>query len=101
MDTNNTPQPLGLGLSAELGVGVALPDESAQITRRGAFSCQACIPKHWTDEQAKSFTDRENLCGTTSGWFVRKQGDPALGGCDERVPCEQRGPNFVHVMFDA
>lgn len=75
-------------------------DEGAQITRRGALSCQACIPKHWTDAQAKAFADRENLCGTERGWFLRKQGDPALSGCDERVQCVER-TDFVHVMFDA
>ncbi len=75
-------------------------DEGATITRRGAFSCQACVPKHWTDEQAKDFADRENLCGTTKGLLMRKQGDPTLSGCDERVQCVERA-DFVHVMFDA
>lgn len=75
-------------------------NEGAEITLRGALCCQACIPKHWTDAQAKAFADTENLCGTENGWFLRKQGDPALAGCDERVPCLDR-QGFVHVMFDA
>jgi hypothetical protein len=75
-------------------------DEGAAITRRSMLSCQACIPKHWTDAMAKDFADRENLCGTENGWLLRKQGDPALSGCDERVQCQER-PGFVHVMFDA
>lgn len=102
MSERDTPG--ALGSNGELGGAGAEATwsyEGAQITRRGAFSCQACIPAQWTDEQAKAFADRENLCGTTNGWFLRKQGDPALSGCDERVPCESRGPGFVHVMFDA
>ncbi len=103
-EDNQSGQPLGLPLTDQLGDAVASAtwdDEGAQITQRGAFSCQVCIPAQWTDEQAKQFADRENLCGTANGWFVRKQGDPALAGRDERVPCEARGPEFVHVMLDA
>jgi hypothetical protein len=61
---------------------------------------QVCVPKDWTDEQVKEFADRENLCGTEHGWHIRKQGDEALSGCDERVPCAQE-PDNVHIMLDA
>lgn len=72
----------------------------AQVTRRGAFSMQVCVPCDWSDEQVKGFADRENLCGTGNGWFVRKAGDKALNGAPERNPCDTRA-NFVHVMLDA
>ncbi len=75
-------------------------DEGAQITQRGALTCQACIPRGWLDEQAKAFVDKENLCGTTHGWQLRKEGSPYLAGAPERQPCSTL-PDFVHVMFDA
>lgn len=73
---------------------------SAQVTRRGAMSMQICVPADWTDEQAKSLADRENLCGTSGGWFIRKAGDRALQGDPERQPCAQMG-GHVHIMLDA
>lgn len=73
---------------------------TAEVTRRGALDMQVCVPADWTDEQVKSFADRANLCGTEHGWAIRKQGDPALAGCDERVKCHDR-ENHVHIMLDA
>lgn len=73
---------------------------TAEITKRGALDCQVCVPADWTDEQVKSFADRHNLCGTEYGWHIRRQGDEALKGCDERVQCESR-PGHVHIMLDA
>jgi len=72
----------------------------AEVTRRGAFSMQVCVPADFTDEQVKEFADRENLCGTENGWFVRKAGDKALNGDPERQPCESRA-GHVHIMLDA
>ena len=51
-------------------------------------------------EQAQEFAEQENPCGTTHGWHIRKQGDPALAGCDERVACHER-EGHVHLMLDA
>lgn len=73
---------------------------AAMVTRRGALDMQVCVPKDWTDEQVKEFADRENLCGTEHGWHIRKQGDEALAGCDERVQCAD-DPDNVHIMLDA
>ena len=39
----------------------------AEVTRRGAFSMQVCVPDKWTDEQVKEFANRENMCGTENG----------------------------------
>jgi len=72
----------------------------AQVTRRGAFSCQVCVPQEWDDAQVKSFADRETLCGTEHGWSIRKEGDKALRGDLERNPCTD-DPTFVHIMLDA
>ena len=58
-----------------------------QVLKRGALDMQVCVPADWTDEQVKEFADRENLCGTENGWFIRKAGDKALAGAPERVPC--------------
>lgn len=73
---------------------------TAEVTRRGALSMQVCVPTDWTDDQVKEFANRENLCGTTGGWFVRKDGDKALNGDPERMPCEGRA-GHVHIMLDA
>lgn len=72
----------------------------AQVTKRGALDMQVCVPKGWTDEQVKDYADNANLCGTQSGWHIRRAGDIALSGCAERVQC-QDDPNFVHIMLDA
>lgn len=77
-----------------------MKDEKPQVTRTGALDMQVCVPEDWTNEQIKAFANRENLCGTTNGWQIRKQGDESLAGCDERVPCEGR-KGFIHVMLDA
>lgn len=71
-----------------------------EITKRGVLDMQVCVPADWTDEQVKEFADHENLCGTDHGWQIRRQGDPALIGCDERVKCQGRD-GFVHIMLDA
>lgn len=73
---------------------------TAEVTRRGALSCQVCVPADWTDEQVKEFADKENLCGTENGWFIRRAGDKALNGDPERQPCEKL-PQNVHIMLDA
>ena len=72
----------------------------AMVTRRGFLDMQVCVPKDWTDEQVKDFADRENVCGTTHGWQIRRQGHEYLGGCDERVQCVECAGN-VHIMLDA
>lgn len=71
-----------------------------QVVRVGGFSIQVCVPATWTDDQVKDFADRENLCGTTNGWQIRREGDEALAGAAERVPCQLRA-DCVHVMLDA
>ena len=73
---------------------------SAVVTKTGALDMQVCIPKDWTDEQATSFANAENLCGTELGWTIRKQGDKYLAGADERVKCADRD-DHVHIMLDA
>ena len=72
----------------------------AVVTKRGALDMQVCVPKEWTDEQVKEFADRESLCGTEHGWHIRRLGDPALAGAQERSPCESAHVN-VHIMLDA
>jgi hypothetical protein len=71
-----------------------------QVTRRGALDMQVCVPKDWSDERVKEFADRENPCGTQLGWTIRKQGDEALAGANERVACNGCD-DFVHVILDA
>jgi hypothetical protein len=75
-------------------------DDGAEVTRHGVLDMQVCVPADWDDHAVKRFADRENLCGTSNGWFVRKEGDNALAGSPERVPCDSR-PGFVHIMLDA
>jgi len=73
---------------------------TAEVTRSSFLSMQVCIPTDWSDDQVREFAERENPCGTTNGWQIRRDGDEALAGCAERVTCEQRG-GHVHVMLDA
>lgn len=70
-----------------------------EITKSGLLSMQVCVPAEYTDEQAEAFANTENPAGTRSGWVMRHTGDPALAGCAERVPCEQR-EGCVHIMLD-
>jgi hypothetical protein len=73
---------------------------SATVTKRGALDMQVCVPADWTGEQVKEFADRENECGTENGWHIRREGDPALAGCAERVPCAANA-GYVHIVLDA
>lgn len=74
--------------------------ELPQVTKVGVFDMQVCVPENWKDEQVKNFADKENVCGTENGWSIRKQGDEALAGDDERVSCDER-TGYVHIMLDA
>lgn len=62
---------------------------------------QVCVTADWTDEQVKAFADSKYPCGTTHGWHIRREGDPALGGDAERVPCATNVESHVHIMLDA
>jgi hypothetical protein len=64
------------------------------------FDMQVCVPKEWTDEQVVEYANSHNPCGTEDGWAIRRQGDMALAGADERVTCEDR-EGCVHIMLDA
>jgi len=72
----------------------------ATVTRRGVLDMQVCVPKTWTDKQVKEFADTQNLCGTTLGWSIRREGDSLLRGAKERVQCSD-DKNNVHIMLDA
>lgn len=70
-----------------------------EVTRSGLLSMQVCVPSSFTDEQVEDFANSANPAGTQHGWQMRRNGDEALAGCDERVPCQQRA-GCVHVMLD-
>jgi len=71
-----------------------------EVTRMGALDMQVCVPRDWDDERVRTFAESKYPCGTTNGWQIRKQGDEALKGKDERVQCSQKS-GCVHVMLDA
>lgn len=73
---------------------------TAQVTKMSMFAMQVCVPEDWTDAQAADFAEDEYPCGTAHGWQMRKQGDEALAGADERVQCRERS-GHVHIMLDA
>ena len=75
-------------------------DMTAEVTRYGALDMQVCVPTEWTDGQVRGFAAQEYACGTTNGWHIRRQGDEALDGDAERVPCQDRA-GHVHIMLDA
>lgn len=74
---------------------------SATVTQRGALDMQVCVPKEWTDDEVIHFANTANPCGTSQGWVIRREGDPALHGDPERIPCaEIDRPDNVHIMLD-
>lgn len=70
-----------------------------EVTRRGLLGMQVCVPESFTDEQAEEFANNDTPTGIESRWTIRREGDPALCGCAERVPCEDRA-GCVHIMMD-
>ena len=70
-----------------------------QVTRRAICSMQVCVPADYTDEQARRFANGANPTGLGHGWEIRREGDEALAGHPERVPCEERA-GCVHLMLD-
>lgn len=69
------------------------------VTKTGIFDMQVCVPDTYTDDQITAFANETNPAGTMHGWFIRKQGDEALAGADEKVKCAER-LGCVHVMLD-
>jgi len=72
---------------------------TAEVTQESVLSMQVCIPKDWTDKQVLQFAEDENPARTTSGWFIRRQGDKYLYGADERRQCAEKEEN-VHIVLD-
>ncbi len=72
----------------------------AEITHYGIFDMQLCVPMGWADEQVLNFAAEKNPSGTETGWQIRREGDPALDGDPERIPCDDRS-GFIHLMVDA
>lgn len=68
------------------------------VTRMALASMQVCVPAAWTDEEVVAFANLKPT-GLDHGWVIRRQGDPALSGADERVQCEAR-PACVHIVLD-
>lgn len=72
---------------------------SAEVTRAGALDMQVCVPGDWTDVQVVGFAEKDNPCGTTHGWCIRKEGEELLQNQPERNPCAQC-EGYVHIMLD-
>lgn len=70
-----------------------------QLLRSGAFDCQLCVPADWDDARVVQFAEIAYPAGTELGWHIRREGDKALCGARERVPCDSRA-GFVHIMLD-
>lgn len=75
-------------------------DVRARVTRRGTPDMQVCVPADWDDAKIKKFADSNNICGTSGGWHIRREGNPALGGDPERTLCHSYS-GFVHIMLDS
>lgn len=69
------------------------------VTHAGLLSMQVCVPKETTDEEVEEFANTANPSGLENGWKIRRQGDAALAGADERVPCCDDASR-VHIMLD-
>lgn len=74
--------------------------DGPQVTHMGFLDMQVCVPTDWDDDQVRRFAEQEYPCGTTNGWQIRRTGDEALLGQNERVTCEGR-EGYVHIMLDA
>ena len=70
------------------------------VLKTGALDMQVCVPKVFTDEEIVGFANRENFCGTSGGWHIRREGDEAPRGDPERVQCSEF-ESMCHVMLDA
>lgn len=74
--------------------------QGPEVTRMGTLDMQVCVPRDYADEEVKDFANNTNACGTEHGWHIRKEGDSALAGDPERIPCAER-VGYVHIMLDA
>lgn len=95
--------------------GPRVPDEyadlpplepEAEVTFMTPLGMQVCVPDNWTDKQVVEFAGLSEICGTSGGWGIRKEGNALLAGDPERAPCKSHkgGPGregFVHIMIDA
>lgn len=69
-----------------------------EVTREGCLDVQVCVPETWTDQEVKTFADAKYPCGTSLGWFVRKD-LKLLNGDPERNPCSDK-KGYIHIMMD-
>lgn len=67
--------------------------KEAEVAKRGFLDMQVCVPGSWDDIQVIRFAEEKNPCGTTNGWFIRKE-DP------ERTKCHDK-KGFVHIVLNA
>lgn len=69
------------------------------VTGHYPLNLQICVPREYTDAQAKAFANKACLCGTQYGWHVRKEGAdyPEFKQC---VTCDKH-PENVHILLDA
>lgn len=70
-----------------------------EVIRMNLLSMQVCVPEEFTDAEVEHFANSGNLCGTELGWCIRREGDEALQGTHERVPCADRD-GYVHIILD-
>lgn len=85
--------------SVEVDIYSKLYEQGPEIVKRGILDMQVCVPKEWTDEQVIQFAERENPCGTSLGWAIRREGNKSLMGQPERNRCSER-KNYVHIMLE-
>lgn len=73
-----------------------------QVARTSALCMQVCVPAEFTDKQVVEFANNANPAGTQNGWIIRKQGNPALAGDNERVSCQGMNSrkDCVHIILD-
>jgi len=69
-----------------------------EIIRQYPLSVQVCVPETWSDQAVETFANKEYPCGTSNGWYVRKD-LKMLNGDPERNPCSDK-KGYVHIMMD-
>jgi hypothetical protein len=73
---------------------------SAVVLEMNLFALRVCVPADWAEAEIIAFAEKENPCGTTHGWQIRREGSPFLEGAKERVQCASLSTN-VHLVLEA
>ena len=70
------------------------------VTRYGGTDMQVCVPEGWDDATVVNWSNAAYPTGLSTGWSIRKTGNPLLGDDPERAPCDDQPTTHVHITLD-